>query len=564
MTTHPTRPHLVGCLLLACAMFAAGCSGDDGAADASAGDSDAADDPSAAPGEDDTTSADDGATSAEGPADDEAPDAEAVRGGEVVVAFPNEPATLDPAFSTAISSDRNILNLFYDPLLRMDMDGELQPALATEWAVSEDDLQVTLTLRDGVTFHDGTPLDADAVAANLNRIRDEAVASPKAPTLASVDEVVVEDDVTVVLELSRPDPVLLTHLAHESGMIASPSALDAGGEDYGREPVGTGPFTFEEWRTGVELTAQASGDYWATGPDGEQLPRLDSVRYRFITDEQVSLAELRTGGVDLVFNLPPSSFAQAESDPAIAVDEVGRRRSYYVTLNVTRPPFDDARVREAFSLAIDRGQVGDVTAAGEYDLAPSFATTSDFFYTDAVPVPERDPDAARALLAEAGVEDNVEMTILVRRRQPDPQIAELLQAQLAEAGITATVEVAEFQSVLERLQSQDFDAGVLVIDVPRVDPSLTFDPYFVSGAGSNWSGLSDPVLDEALAEAVTVPDPEERAALYEQVQQRIHDESYWAFLHQPRSPIFRSAQLQGLVYDVDRQWRLDQAFISPS
>lgn len=540
-----TRTRTAACLLLCMALIATGC-GAGGEADPTADVPDA-----------------NGETPGDGSEDVASADAAAVeRGGEVVVAFPNEPASLDPAFSTAISSDRSILNLFFDSLLRMNRNGEIRPALASDYSLSDDGLALTLVLRDDVTFHDGTPLDADAVAANLNRIRDEDSGSPKAATLASVEEVGVQDPRTVVLELSRPDPVLLTQLAHESGMMSSPAALDAEGEDYGREPVGTGPFVFEEWQTGVELTGTANEDYWASSPEGEPLPLLDSVRYRFITDEQTSLAELRTGGVDLVFNLPPSSFAQAESEPTIEADEIGRRRSYYVTLNVTAPPFDDPRVREAFSLGIDRTQIGEVTAAGEYDLAPSFATREDFFYSDALPVPERDVEAARALLEDAGLDGGVDVTILVRRRQPDPQIAELMQAQLAEAGFNVTVEAAEFQSVLERLRAQDFEAGVLVIDVPRIDPSLTFDPYFVTAAGSNWSGLSDPVLDDALAEAVTLADPADRAERYIEVQQQILDQSYWTFLHQPRSPIFRSAQLQGLVFDIDGQWRLDQAFLS--
>lgn len=547
MARRTSLPRRAGLLLLSATLLAAGCASSpepEGSTENGDGTTEEAADSSA------TT--------------DDTADVTPVEGGEVVVAFPNEPATLDPSFSTAISSDRSILNLFFDPLLRMDADGELEPALATEWEVADDELSVTLTLRDDVTFHDGTSFDADAVAANLDRTRDENAESPKAPTLASVEDVVVEDDTTVILELSRPDPVLLTQLAHESGMMSSPAVLDAEGEDYGREPIGTGPFRFGQWRTGVELTGEANDEYWATGPDGEQLPLLDSVRYRFITDEQASLAELRTGGVDLVFNLPPSSFDQAESEPGIAADEVGRRRSYYVTLNATAPPFDDARVREAFSLAIDREQIGEVTAAGEYDLAPSFATSDDFFFPDGISVPERDVDAANALLEEAGLEDGVDVTILVRRRQPDPQIAELIQAQAAEAGFRVEVEAAEFQSVLERLREQDFDAGVLVIDVPRIDPSLTFDPYFVTDSGSNWSGLSDAVLDDALEEAVTLADQSERAERYVEVQQQILDESYWAFLHQPRSPIFRSVDLEGLVYDVDRQWRLDRAFISGS
>lgn len=484
------------------------------------------------------------------------------RGGTLSIAFPNEPQSLDPAFSVQISSDRDILNQLYDSLLRMDADGNLQPALAQEWETSPDGRTVTFKLRDGVTFHDGTPFDAAAAAANLTRVIDPAVAAPKAATLKKVTGVTAPDPTTLVVQLSAPDPVLLTQLAHESGMMVSPTALEASGEEFGRQPVGTGPFRFIEWRSGVQLQTERNPTYWRTAEDGQPLPRLDGVTTKFITDEQVSLAELRTGGVQLVFNLPPSYFSQVESDSQLVSEDVGRRRSYYVTLNTTRAPFDNAQVREAFALAVDREQIGQVTAAGEFEIAPSFATRGDFFFDEGINTPAMDLDRSRELLAQAGYPDGLDVSILLRRRQPDPQIGELLQSQLAKAGFRVSVEPAEQQSLVERLRGQDFDAGVLVIDVPRIDPSLTFDPYFASTGASNWSGFNDPMLDQLLATAAAAPDQEQRAEPYSQVQQRIIDQNYWVFLHQPRAPIIHRAELQGLTYDVDKQWRLDEAYLT--
>ncbi|MGI5397296.1 ABC transporter substrate-binding protein [Streptomyces sp. CA-251251] len=352
--------------------------------------------------------------------------------GTLTAGFDNEPVTLDPALSAAISSDRNVLNLFFDALLRQRPDGSFEPALATQWDAG--DLAVTFTLREGVTFHDGTACDADAVLFNLRRIMDPATHSTKAAAFAKVASVDAPDVKTVKIKLKAPDPLLLTHLAHEAGMIASPAALKKHKADFGRRPVGTGPFTFAQWRSKVQLTAERNGAYWAKDADGGSLPKLDKVVLRFVTEAKVLRAELSTGGVQLVRALPPEEYKQLSGNKQIVVKDGGVRRAYYVALNVTKGPFKDPEVRAAFAQAVDRRSVGKAAAGGEYDIAPSFATSSDWFYDDSVAPLPHEPAKARGALEKAGLRGDVPITVVARRRAPDPTIAELLQSQLTSAG----------------------------------------------------------------------------------------------------------------------------------
>ncbi|MHC3393244.1 ABC transporter substrate-binding protein [Streptomyces lavendulocolor] len=477
--------------------------------------------------------------------------------GTLTAGFDNEPVSLDPALSAAISSDRNVLNLFFDALLRQLPDGTFEPALATKWEST--DSAVTFTLRQGVKFHDGTSCDAEAVVFNLRRVMDPAVRSTKAAALAKVASVEATDTKTVKIKLRSPDPRLLTHLAHEAGMIASPAALRKHGAGFARRPVGTGPFTFAQWRSKVQLTAKRNDDYWATAADGSALPKLDKVILRFVTEAKVLRAELSTGGVQLVRALPPEEYKQLSGNKQIVIKDGGVRRAYYVALNVTRGPFKNPKVRAAFAQAVNRRAVGKAAAGDEYDTAPSFATSADWFYDGSIaPLPE-DPEKARDTLKKAGLRGEVPLTVVARRRAPDPTIAELLQSQLTEAGFAPKAEVLEFQTQLERMKKGDFDAALLVIDIPRLDPSLAFDPYFTSDGPNNWSGLDDGALDALLEDGAGTGDKAARKKAYTDAQRRIIDNNYWVFLHQAKSPLIHNSKLKGIQLDVDGQWRLAEA-----
>lgn len=474
-------------------------------------------------------------------------------GGSLTVAFSNQPASLDPAFSTQISSDANLLNLCYDTLLSLDADGAVGPNLATH-TVSPDGLTVTLTPVDGVVFHDGTPLDPAAVAANLERTRSEALAAPRRSALASIASVATTAD-DVVLTLSKPDAVLPVQLADAAGMMSSPAALQD--PEYGSaSAVGTGPFVCDDWRRDVSLTATRNPAYWKRGPGGEQLPLLERVTYRFITDDSTTEAELRAGGVDMAFTVPPAAEDAVRSTPGMAADEVGRKRSWWLALN-NGGQFQDESLRRAVQLAVDPEQICAVVGSSDCRRSATFATGD-----DAVPglaAPARNAAAARDLLAGAGFPDGVDVDLILRNRQIDQQIATLLQSQLAEAGFRVSIRPAEQSTVLEDARGGNYDLFLGVIDVPRIDPALTFDPYFLTGAANNWSQVSNPVIDQALTAARAGGDPAQRAAQYATVQREIVERAHAVFLVQVAAPVFHKDTVSGVEYRVDGQWNLGAA-----
>jgi ABC-type transport system substrate-binding protein len=216
-------------------------------------------------------------------------------------------------------------------------------------------------------------------------------------------------------------------------------------------------------------------------------------------------------------------------------------------------------VRRALSAAIDRDGVGKTAASGEYDLNPTFATRTDWFHDGSLAVPAFDAAKAKAALTAAGVRPGTAVKLVVRNRPPDPTIAQLLQANLEAVGLTVTIEALQLESYLDKLKKGDFDLGLGVIDVPRYDPSLTFDPYLSSTGPNNFSKINDPELDKMLAAARATADRGARTEAYADVQRRTLDQGYLAFLHQPRSPVIHRSDLQGLAFDLDGQWRLHEA-----
>ena len=243
--------------------------------------------------------------------------------GVLVVGQIAEPKALDPAAVTAVNDFRILMNL-YDGLVRY-RDGtlEVEPALASDWQVSDDGTEYTFTLREGVTFHDGTPFDAEAVVFNFERMLNEdhpyadTGPFPLAFFFSAVDTVEAVDDTTVKFTLNEPYAPFLSNLAYPTGLIVSPAAVRDHGGDFGRNPSGTGPFTFVEWRSNEAVVVEANPDYW----DGA--PELEAVVFRPITDANTRTAEMLAGGIDLMVEVPPVALSEFEGDDFTVHEQAG-------------------------------------------------------------------------------------------------------------------------------------------------------------------------------------------------------------------------------------------------
>jgi len=332
--------------------------------------------------------------------------------GVLVVGQVAEPQALDPHAVTAVNDFRILMNV-YDGLVRYAPGTlEVEPALASDWDVSEDGTVYTFTLREGISFHDGTPLDAEAVVFNFERMLNEdhpfheTGPFPLSFFFSAVQTVEAVDDLTVRFTLNEPYAPFLSNLAYPTGLIVSPTAVEQHGEDFGRNPSGTGAFRFVEWRSNEAVVVEANPDYW----DGA--PELEAVVFRPITDANTRVAEMLSGGIDMMVEVPPVSLSQFQGDAFRVVEQAGPH-VWFLILNLREGPFTDQLVRQAANYAVNKTALVEEVLEGTAEVAagptpPAFA----WAYNEELEPYPYDPDRARELLAEAGVE-NPEITFYV-------------------------------------------------------------------------------------------------------------------------------------------------------
>ena len=451
-----------------------------------------------------------------------------------------EPASLDPHVSTAANDFRIAVNI-YDGLVRNTPGTlEIEPALATDWTISDDGLEYTFNLREGVTFHDGTPFNAEAVKFNFDRMLDEShpFAStgpfPLAFFFSSVESVDVVDDLTVKFTLNEPFAPFMSNLASPTGLIVSPAAVEQYGADYGRHPVGTGPFKFEEWQSNTSVVASRNDAYW----DGA--PSLEAVIFRPITDANTRVAEMLSGGIDVLLETPPDNVAQFRDDSNYQVVEAVGPHVWYVMLNAKDGPFADVRVRQAVNYAVNKESLVNDVLQGTADVsAGPIPPAFNWAYNDDVQPYPYYPEKAKELLAEAGAE-GAKLTFLVTEGgsgmlDPVP-MGTAIQADLAAVGLDVEIQTYEWNTFLSEVNpglegKADMAEMAWMTSDPDTLPFLTLrTEAFPAEGGFNSSYYSNPEVDDLLDQARLSTDPAERAELYKQVQAITHEDAPWLFV----------------------------------
>lgn len=450
------------------------------------------------------------------------------RGGTLTAAVDLEPASLDPAFSNA-STDRRVFNLYAENLLYQDEKGKFLPALAESWEYAADRKSITFRLRQGVKFHDGTAFDAAAAKFNLDRVADPQIntrARQYVTDLASVD---VIDAGTVRVNLKQPSGAFLSVLALEPGSMLSPTAIQSMGADFARKPVATGPFKVVSW-TGGRVEVERFDGYWRDGADGKKLPYLDRVIVRVIANTAVKIVELKAGSVQIGDAIQVKDFEQVERDPTLELRETIQGIQQYMAFNVTRPPFDNAELRRAVTLAINRPTIERVVSRGQGVVSAGLKPPTSLAYDAGIKGHGYDVAAAKAAYQKSGHKGP--LTLVVIQRDPDTQIAQILQAMLKEAGIELRVEVLERQAWLDKVLGKTFQFGILRASIPRPDPDLTFSNFYGKNARQNYSGFQSPRIDELVDLARRETDVEKRRKYYAEIQQILLDndaETYFFF-----------------------------------
>ncbi len=473
---------------------------------------------------------------------------------DLVVAIGAEPENLDPlkmmSAPAATVAEHMVENLIY-----LDVDGEMQPALAESWEAAEDGMSWYLYLREGVQFHDGTPFNAEAVKYNLDRflgVDDPDSAAVFAFLLGEVSEVEVVDEYTVQIHLENPFAPIVSHLSHSFIGMHSPDSLEALDEDeFAEAPVGTGPFTFASWDRGNEIVMERNDDYWG------EVPQLDSVTFKFVPEGSSRVIMLETGEVHAIMAVPPTDIDRLEGEPEIDVVHQTSVRVLYLGFNMEEEVFEDVRVRQALNYAVDKNAIIDTLFQGVGEPSTAPIVPAIFGYKQVGPY-EYDQDRARELLEEAGYGDGLEVELYhpTGRYPQDDTVVEAVQAMLAEVGVDARLTTYDWGTYLDTVIVTPDEAehdiymlgwGTVTLDADyglyALFHSTQWPPY-----GNNVSYYADDEVDALLDEARITPERDVREDLYHQIIEILWEDAPWIFLHDEGQVNAVRSNVEGLIH----------------
>jgi len=471
----------------------------------------------------------------------------------LTMAVQEDPDALDPDQGGTYGG-RVIFAAMCDKLVDITPDLEIEPMLATSWEWSDDNLQLTMSLREGVVFHDGEPFNAEAVKFNIERSKTLEESRRKAE-LAQVESVEVVDEYTVRLHLSQPFAPLLAQFTDRAGMMISPKAAAELGADFPTAPACSGPFEFVERIAQDSITLKKFADYWNADD-----VHIDEVVYRYVEDPTVQLAQLRAGDIDNAERVAATDLAAVRDDPNLELISIVGLGVSHLQVNTDRgeraetPLGQDARVRQALELSLDRDIINQVAFDGGFLPGNQLVTPESPYYIKEFPIPARDVEAAKALLAEAGHE-SVPVELMVENSAGNVRAAQIIQSMAAEAGFDITVQPLETATAVQSLFGGNFEL-FLANWSGRPDPDGNLHTILSCEGSQNHGHYCNEALDAALNGARAVSDPDERYALYTDAA-----EIYLAEL--PTIPIYHltwffgvNDSVQGLVPHPDAITRL--------
>ncbi|MFS3129333.1 ABC transporter substrate-binding protein [Nocardioides sp. Bht2] len=427
----------------------------------------------------------------------------------------------------------------YDRLIHQDPDGTLIPGLATEWEFT-DDTTFTMKVREGVTFQDGTPLDAEAVKANIERAKSiDGGKGPHSGTLAPVESVEAKDGLTVVFHLSRPASALPILLSEQPGAMISPKAFDT---DLNQHPVGAGAYTLTSYTPGSEAVFTAYDGYWDKESVGPK-----TIKVLMQADQERRIDAFQTGQLDATFG---HTAALAKADRlGLKIEPQVAPGYFHLLLNRSRKPFDNVQVRQAMSYAINRQGLIDTLLEGkaEENQQP-FRQTSEEFNDDlGTAVYAYDPAKARELLAEAGFGKGLSFTCVVSGGGGGfvSQFAELIQDNFKEVGIDMKIKLVDVPSN-EMLAEKSADCGVMPYGTLSSEVAAT--QLFSENGYQNPGGTSTPELEALVAKVNTPLEGAEREAAYDELTEYVMDEALFINLFYHQWSVLSSDRVKGLKW----------------
>ena len=456
---------------------------------------------------------------------------------DITLAMQLEPPHLDPTSAAAGAIDSVLYSNVFEGLTRFASDGSIIPGLAQSWVISDDGMTYTFKLAEGVTFHDGTTMDAEDVKFSLDRARAEDSANAQKTLFASIGDVEAVDASTVKITLSAPNGSLLFNLAWGDAVIVATESV----ENIKQAPVGTGAFKFANWVQGDNITLEKNADYWGTPA------KLDKVTFKFISDPTAAFAAVMAEDVDVFAGYPaPENVPQFEADPRFQVIVGNTEGETILSTNNKMPPFDNVKVREAMAHAIDRQAIIDGAMFGLGTPIGTHFAPHNPDYVDLTTGSAYDPEKAKALLAEAGFAEGFTTTL----KLPPPSYArrggEIIAAQLREVGIQAEITNLEWAQWLEEVfKGKDFGLTIVSHTEPMDIGIYARPDYYFQYDDADFQAMNTALEAEA--------DPAKRSALLEQMQRKISGDYVNGYLFQLAIPTIAKAGVQGLWENAPTQ-----------
>lgn len=455
--------------------------------------------------------------------------------GTLRIGMESSPTTFDAGLSTDLYSHQ-VYSQVLEGLLVLDTLGATQPALAESWSVSADWRIWTFRLKKGVKFHDGTEFTGDDVKFTLDRILDPETRSPQRGALAQIASVEVVDRHTVRISTRAPFVPILTNLA-TSAYILPRAAHTRLGREFGRRPVGTGPYKFVEWVADDRIVLEANPDYH------HGRPSMDRLLFRFIPEASVRLAELESGGLELIAGVPAHDLRRLRFSLLVDLHEVVGTNYRLYALNTTVKPYDDVRVRQAIAHAVDKQKIIDVVWPGRGVQAEGPIPPTSWAYDERFRGLNFNLTRAKQLMAEAGHASGFDMNLLIPDTEENRREVILMIDMLKQININVKVISVDFPTLLDRLLKANYDVLRVGWTTNPEPDALMYSPFHTSAIGGfNFTKFRNARVDELLDRGRTVTNRNERMRIYREAQRIIVQEAPMVFIfHEKRTYASRKA-----------------------
>ncbi|MCO5732387.1 ABC transporter substrate-binding protein [Rhizobium sp. SSA_523] len=460
------------------------------------------------------------------------------------MAWAQDATGLDPHKQTAFSSIR-LLELIYEPLVRLDGDLKIVPALATEWTFSDDGKTLTFKLDPKAKFHNGAPVTSADVKASFTRILDQTTAAAARANYLSIASIDTPDDQTVIFNLSQPDVPLLTAMGSINAAVVPASEIAAG--KVGTEAVGSGPFKLQSWEPNSKEVLTANAD-WAGGKVG-----VDGIDISVLPDENAILAALRAKQVDFALLNDPLVATLVPRVSGLTLNRKPVLAYHVLQLNASRKPMTELKVRQAISCAVDRKDILDTALLGEGEVTgpltmPDYRSdpNSLFCYS-------RDLDKAKALMAEAGYADGFSATVIAATGEPPTAASEaqVIQSQLKDININLDIKLMELNVYVDTWLKGDFDMAV-ALNGGRADPYSMYNRYWTkNGNLQKVANYIDDTLDDLMQKGRVETDPAKRKEIFAAFEKHLAEVAPWIWLYTGYAYTAQQANVQGFVPTPD-------------